>query len=143
MGGAVSTVTGANFPQNTADGGYLLRGIIPGRKYAVEYGELSPQWVGGSAIGMYGDDHDPDQGVTELPRSGFGYGPITGGSGKLKEVSCEKGGQTIVMDTVQLGIEAPGIAPKSSQIVTPPPPAGGGGDGEAEESGGGCTLVIP
>lgn len=132
---AMSAITGNNFPQDTADGSYFLRGIRPGRKYVVEFTEINPNFVGGSSIQPYGDDDG------ELPKSGFGGGAILSGNGKLKEVSCEKGGQTIVMDTVQLTVEATGEKPQNSQVPAPPTPSENA-PAEGNKSGGGCSLII-
>ncbi|MBI2345790.1 MAG: hypothetical protein HYV03_02675, partial [Deltaproteobacteria bacterium] len=125
-------LTGASYPEATADGSYYLRGITPGRKYAVEYGEVNPAFVNESSVGPYGDEQRING---EMPRSGFGKGAITAGSGKFTEVACEEGGKTIVMDTVTLPVEAGGTPPKASQITPPPePPA------KAEKAGG-CSLL--
>ncbi|MBI4366747.1 MAG: hypothetical protein HY543_08020 [Deltaproteobacteria bacterium] len=130
----VSAVTGARFPRNTADGSYLLRGLKPGVKYTVEYTEISPNFTGGSALQPYGGLDG------ELPRTGFGQGKMTAGGGKLKEVSCDKGGQMILMDDVHLKVEATGEAAKGSVLPATDPsksPAVNEGSGS-----GGCSLLI-
>lgn len=126
---AVSTLSGGLFPAETADGSYFLRGIKPGLKYSVGYGELADAKYTGSGLGPYFP-----------PRGGFGQGPILAGGGKLKEVSCAKGGETIVMDTVQLSVAFGGDPATNSKIKLP---AGLTPDTSAESGGGGCSLRIP
>lgn len=141
---AISAVSGNYFPQDTADGSYVLRGIRPGQPYFVHFEEIDPNWKAWSAVQPYGDDFDE---TGELPRSGFGHGIITAGDGLLQQVMCEKGGQTILMDTVQFEIAAGGKPPKaqlvtSEQPVVEPDQSNSGDDGNnASQPKSGCTLI--
>ncbi|MBI4236951.1 MAG: hypothetical protein HY696_00860 [Deltaproteobacteria bacterium] len=131
---SVSAITGNSYPQDTADGSYILRGIIPGVAYEVFYEELNPAFTGASAIQPYGDDDG------EKPRAGFGADLITAGNGKATKVQCQQGGETLLMDTVQLSVPAGGVPPKNSLVDAPPPP-------ETSESGSGaaakgCSLIL-
>lgn len=137
---AVGVVSGAMFTQDTADGTYVLRGIVPGTPYTVRYEEIPQKFVGASAVQPYGDNFNENG---ELPRSGFGVGEITANAGALTQVECEKGGQTILMDTMQLtGVEGSGsdapvdLLPSASVIESK-------GVGSTTSTGKkGCSLII-
>lgn len=141
---AISGITGNAFPQGTADGSYILRGIHPNTDYTVGYEELPVTFVGASSIQPFGDE------AGELPRSGFGSGEITAGNGKATKVRCLNPGETLLMDPVQLAVQAGGTPPKNQLVpITPPAPGGsvaggetGGGSAPAAgESKGGCALL--
>lgn len=132
---AVSAITGNSYPQDTADGSYILRGIIPGVAYEVFYEELNPAFTGASAIQPYGDD------AGEKPRAGFGADLITAGNGKATKVQCQQGGESLLMDTVQLSVAAGGVPPKNSMVdPLPPPDTSASGSGAAAK---GCSLITP
>lgn len=142
--GAISAVSGNQFVENTADGTYVLRGILPGRPYQVSFSEVPSRFVNFSSVGRYGDDYSTKG---ELPRSGFGSGVITANGGTMSQVLCSEPGQTVVMDTIQLDVAAGGVDPKTvllpgtvpvvpvqpTEPTTPTTPAAAGG----------CTLMIP
>ncbi len=146
---SMSTMTGVNFPVPTRDGHYYIRGVVPKRVYAVAFGGLPQFSSDGSAIGMFSSSNGvagPSLGkppITNAPEGicfqGTDSCQITAAQGSVKDVSCEKGGQIILMDTVTLdsvtidGQYATSPAPIVSE-PTPPPAAASG-------KSGGCSLI--
>ncbi len=150
---AVSAITGNAFPQDAADGSYILRGILPGKPYAVTFEELTETFDEiYSSIQPYGDEPG------ETPRRGFGDGLITAGNGKAKVVQCLNPGETILMDTVQLAISSgakwqPTVAlvPSENQPVVTvdggkpkdPTTTPSTNNPSGSESATGCSLLKP
>ncbi|GEM_PF-4333054 len=139
---AISAVSGNYFAQDTADGSYVLRGIKPGVTYFVSVGSIPAYFVGASSIQPYGDDDG------EKPRL-VDDALITAGGGKFQTVSCDAGGKTILMDTVQIKAAGGGTPPPITvvpgvQPVVPavnPDPSANNADPNASGHKG-CTLVI-
>jgi len=146
---AVSTMTGADFPVPTQTGHYYLRGIIPGKTYTVQFSSLPQFLSAGSGIGMF----DPENGVASpllnMPPIKDAPAGIcdpnipnciaTTSGGSVKVVSCDKGGQTIVMDptTVNNAIISPlytnAPVAKVKEYAAAAAPSSG--------KTGGCTLI--
>lgn len=75
-------VSGVSYPTGTANGKYILGGIVPDRGYVVGYRSISPSFTGGSSIAPY----DPPRGdVTEAVIS-------------EEVVACSSGGGGVQMD---------------------------------------------
>lgn len=150
---SVSTMTGVNYPIPSNDGHYYIRGLVPQRTYSVWFAPL-PDFTGGSIIGNWPVDTTgsllvsppsltapaiPDA-ATGICRTDFPSCLISAAGGATQTVSCNKGGQTIIMDTVKLSTakvdEQYGGAPTPS--VADPQPTASSSSGS---SSGGCSLV--
>lgn len=143
---AVSTMTGASFPIPTKDGHYYIRGIIPKKAYMVGVASLPKFASDGSGIGRFGIETKVSPPTFTIPCDGqapehcdAGGRDLTAGGGSTYSVSCEKGGQTIVMDALSLGSVTMDAQYKdliAPTVNEPQPP-------EAKASGGskGCTLI--
>jgi len=114
-----SMVSGVLYDYCYSDGHYYLHGIRPGKTYEVIYEPLSTSYRG-----MSGFEPLPD------PPSGFNSGTILGSDGS-STASCNAGGQTIQMQTVQIDVENPCNREASQEETT------------GTSTGGGCQLVIP
>jgi hypothetical protein len=127
---ARSMVSGVLFPGCSKDskniynfdGRYYLKGIVPGKTYEVIYEELSTEYTGMSGFEPLASPPSGflPEGQTEVPILSSG-GDTT--------VKCDKGGETIDMETVKVpvGNPCPSLEP------TPAPTTG--------SSGGGCSLI--
>lgn len=147
---AVSTMTGVEFPIPTKDGHFYIRGIVPTKKYTVGFAPLPKFAMDGSGIGRFG----PESGVTppaltapvvkdapnDLCDPNFPSCDMTAAGGAVTQVSCDKGGQQIVMDLVKLdnvtvdGKYSSAPTPTVNEPQASPPAAASG-------SSGGCALI--
>lgn len=137
---AVGAVSGGQFWQGTADGTYILRGILPGVPYEVRYEEIPKKFLGASSVQPYGDEYDK---TGELPRTGFSKGDITANGGTLAQVVCDKGGETIMMDTIQLNVSAGGVEPKVDLLPDVAVVPGSGNASSTGAASSGCSLILP
>lgn len=146
---SMSTMTGANFPVPTRDGHYYIRGVVPKRSYAVSFGGLPKFSSSGSAIGTFDSAYGvtaPDLGTPPITTAAEGICfkgsdscQITTVQGTIKDVSCDKGGQVIVMDTTTLDsvtVDEQYATAPSPVVSEPTPPAA-----PAASGGSGCTLI--
>lgn len=151
---SVSTMTGVHFPIPTKNGHYHLRGLVPGRTYTVSFGGLPKFAADGSGIGRFGVETEVSAPALESPpisnapegiclKDSAGKSTdscqITASGGTIKEVSCDKGGQTIVMDPVKLdklSIDA-AYAKAPQPVVNDPQPSAAPAPGKS----GGCSLM--
>lgn len=157
---SMSTMTGVHYPVPTRDGRYTIRGVVPKRVYAVTFGGLPAFASDGSGIGMFSNNpQNPDAvaapGLGKPPIANAPEGiclkddkgaisdscSITAAQGAVKDVSCDKGGQTINMDTVTLDTVTIdthyATAPSTTGNTPPPPPP----PAAAASGKSGCTLI--
>lgn len=145
---SMSTMTGVAYPVPTQDGHYKIQGVVPKRVYAVTFGSLPLFSSDGSGIGMFSSDSVTAPILGKPPRANAPEGicfkgtdscQITAAQGTVKDVSCDKGGQTINMDVVTLDtvtIDAH-YATAPAPIVNEPPPT----PAAAASGKSGCTLI--
>lgn len=146
---AISTMTGVEFPIPSKNGHYYIRGIVPGKKYTVGFSPLPKFAADGSGIGRFGPESGVIAPVLKAPvvnnapnnlcDPNFPSCDMTASGGAVTQVSCDKGGQQIVMDLVKLDNVT--VDAKYSTAPTPtvnepqPPPAAASG------KSGGCALI--
>lgn len=119
-------VSGVLYPPHTPNGSYVLAGIVPGQSYQVSYEELLAKYNQNDASGfgpLLGDSP-----------TGFGSGMITNKAGATS-VSCQKGGEVIEMETVQVG--------KAAATATAEPENTNASAAPEETGSGGCQLILP
>lgn len=143
---AYSAMTGVNFPVPTRDGHYYIYGLVPGKKYAVGLAPLPRFKSDGSGVGRYGKETGVEPPAFKVNCDGLpkehcdALGrDIAAGGGATYEVSCDKGGQQIVMDTVSLHpvtIDAKYSSAPTPTVDDPPPPPPAAASGKS-----GCTLI--
>lgn len=120
-GDARSMVSGVLYPACAGDGHYYLHGIIPGKTYEVFYEPLTDQYRNMSGFEPLAN-----------PPTGFTTETIPAADGSTT-VSCEDGGETIQMQTVQVDVSNPCVVTKKTTEE----------EGEEGTSGGGCSLILP
>lgn len=132
---AVTTMTGVNYPIPTNDGHYTIRGLVPQQKYSVAFSQLPT--FGNTTLSSIGHWYNFETKVTTnspklatpaIPNAdpdiclpNFPGCAITAANGSIKTVSCDKGGQTIVMDPVKLS-----TVTIDGQYASAPTPSGTG-----------------
>lgn len=146
---AISTMTGVEFPIPTNNGHYYIRGIVPGKKYTVGFSPLPKFYLDGSGIGSFKSKNGVAAPILKAPvvnnapnnlcDPNFPSCDMTAGGGEVTQVSCDKGGQQILMDLVKLDNVT--VDAKYSTAPTPTvnepqsPPAAASG------KSGGCALI--
>lgn len=140
-----STMTGVNYAIPTHDGHYYVYGLVPGKKYSVGLTQLPMFASDGSGIGRFGAETGIAPPTFTISCEGLDAKycdaagrDISAGGGATYDVSCDKGGQIIVMDTVSLGAVTMDV-----KYSTAPTPAGSEPAPPAAASSGksGCTLI--
>jgi hypothetical protein len=147
---AVSTMTGVEFPIPTNDGHFYIRGIVPTKKYTVGFGPLPKFFADGSGIGNFRSKGGVAAPILTAPvvkeapnnlcDANYPSCDMTAAGGTVTQVSCDKGGQQIVMDLVKMDnvtVDAKYSTAPTPTVSDPP------GINSAAVSGksSGCALI--
>ncbi len=146
---AISTMTGVEYPIPTRDGHYYIRGIVPKKTYTVGFAPLPAYGLDGSGIGNFSSKYGvapPGLGMPPIANApdgrcdtSFPSCDITAAGGTVTQVSCNSGGQLIVMDAVQLSsvtVDKQYASAPVPSVVDPQPIAPA-----AAASSSGCSLI--